>query len=64
MVSQLVSQGKPGQTDTALGQLDQGITLPALISGQSSHRVHKPTVAEIIWLEKQAQTVDAVDIVK
>ena len=62
-VGQLVSQGQPGQANTALGQLNKGITVTALGSGQSGNRINKVAVAEVIGLEEQAQTLDAVDIV-
>ena len=58
-----MSTGQTGQANAALGQLNKGITLTALGSGQTGNRINKVAVAEVIGLEEQAQTLDAVDIV-
>ena len=58
-----MSQGQPGQANTALGQLNKGITRTALGSGQSGNRINKVAVAEVIGLKEKAETLDRFDIV-
>ena len=58
-----MSKGQPGQGNAALKQLNKGITLTALGSGQTGNRINKVAVAEVIGLKEKAETLDRFDIV-
>ena len=58
-----MSTGQPGQANAALSQLNKGITLTALGSGQTGNRINKVAVAEVVGLKEKAETLDRVDIV-